>query len=647
VPKPFSKRAIAGFWMVRIIRAMLFILSLLLGAQSAQAATPSTNDYRMARSEAGSILVFEDAQVVPKRGYAIPQTGWERNALPIFWPPPVRKAKNDPHQTVWARMTFTRAALPSGPIAIYTIDSRERLIIFLNGVDIARNFASDDDLALGANKPLLVSVSQQLLRNGENEIIVRSQRTRQSDVGFGTIAIGSAAVLENMYYRQNMWRSLLQAGASYTMLALGFMVLALWRWRREEPELLFLGVSGIFWFLRNYQFFAGRAYEPFALFRFLSDVSVFIAGGAMLCYCVLHLRLPNRWFVVKYISTASILTAIGFTSLWGIPKAQVSAIGLAILAVVPIIFYLGRSWAHVPKGGAWPMLFVVCVLVLFSAHDMGRMPNIRWWEGFGFLMQPFAGIVLFFVFLMVTGRRLAVALSQVERANVELEASVAKARAELAASEEARREIEVERAIDSERARLMREMHDGIGSNLVTALAIAQKSKESPRTIATLQRALSDLKITVDSLAPVDGDLVALLANLRHRMQPDLAEAGLKSIWNAEECPPLIWLDAPNALHMLRIIQEAIGNILTHAKASELKIGCEPSEWEGHAGVEIELTDNGIGFDPVVARKRNHGLDNMHQRARMLGGRLSISAAPGTGATLRLWLPVERKGIDV
>jgi signal transduction histidine kinase len=630
--------------MVRNIRAILFILSLLLGAQSTQAATPSINDYRIERSEAGSILVFEDAQVVPKRGYAIPETGWARSALPIFWPPPVREATEDPHQTVWARMTFVRTALPEGPIAIYTIDSRERLIIFLNGVDIARNFASDNDLALGANKPLLVSVSQKLLRDGENEIVVRSQRTRQSDVGFGTVAIGSAEVLENMFYRQNMWRGLLQAGASYTMLVLGFMVLILWRWRRQEPELLFLGVSGIFWFMRNYQFFAGRAYEPFALFRFVSDISVFVAGGAMLCYCVLHLRLHNRWFVVKYISAVSLLTAIGFTSLWGIPKAQVSAIGLAILAVIPVLFYLGRSWAHVPKGGAWPILFVICVLVLLSIHDMGRMPNIGWWDGLGFLTQPFAGIILFFVFLMVTGRRLAVALGQVESANVELEASVDKARAELAASEEARREIEVERAIDSERARLMREMHDGIGSNLVTALAIAQKSKESPRTIATLQRALSDLKITVDSLAPVDGDLVALLANLRHRMQPDLAEAGLKSIWNAAECPPLIWLDAPNALHMLRIIQEAISNILTHAKASELKIGCKPSEWDGQAGVEIELADNGVGFDPVAARIRNHGLDNMDQRARMLGGKLWIEATEGKGSTLRLWLPNERKG---
>jgi signal transduction histidine kinase len=618
--------------MVPSIKKILTLLIWVIGIASAQAVRAETNDYILEQNPSGIILVFKNAEIAPKSGFAMPKHGWKREALPKSWPPPARWETSDPYQTVWARMRFDRKALPPGPIAIYTIDSRERLIFYLNGIDIA----------LGANKPLQVTVSQKLLRDGVNELVVRSQRTKQSDVGFGKIAIGSAQVMEDMYQRQNMWRGLLQAGASYTMLVLGFMVLLLWVWRRDEPELLFLGVSGIFWFLRNYQFFAGRAYEPFALFRFVSDVSVFIAGGAMLCYCVLHLRLPGRWLVVKYVIVLSVATALAFTSLWGIPKAQVSIIGVAIFGIVPVIVHLARNWAHVPKRGAWPILFVVCVLIILSAHDMGRMPNIGWWEGLGFLTQPFAGIILFFVFLMVTGRRLAVALGEVERANSELEANVAKARAELAASEEARRMIEVERAIDSERARLMREMHDGIGSNLVTALAIAQKSKESPRTIATLQRALSDLKITVDSLAPVDGDLVSLLANLRHRMQPDLAEAGLKSIWDAEECPALPWLDAPNALHMLRIIQEAIGNILTHAKASELRISCRPAAEKGEEGVEIELADNGVGFDLAVARKPNHGLDNMDQRARMLGGSLQVEAIPGQGTSLRLWLPVER-----
>jgi signal transduction histidine kinase len=634
-------------WMARSIRALLLLLLWTFFGPALHAAPSVLSKYSVEQSQSGRIMIFTAADVAHEQGYAIPKSGWRNSALPKLWSPPTKWATQDPHQTAWARIRFDSKDLPDGPIAIYTIDSRERLMIYLNGIDLARNFASDDDLALGANKPMLVSVSQQLLRDGVNELIVRSQRIKQSDVGFGTVAIGSALPLEHMYQRQNMWRGLLLAGASYTTLALGLMVLIFWFRRRQEPELLFLGISGIGWFLRNYQFFAGRAYEPYSVFRFVSDVSVFIGGAAMLCYCVLHLGLPGRWLIVKLVMAVGIATGIAFTNLWGVPGGHVAAITLALLGIIPVVVHIVRSWQKVPKGGAIPIFLVVALLVVFSIHDMGRMPSARWWSGVGFLTQPFAGIILFLMFLMITGRRLGVALSQVEQANIELEASVAKARSELAASEEARREIEVERAIDGERARLMREMHDGIGSNLVTALAIAQKSKESPRTIATLQRALSDLKITVDSLAPVDGDLVSLLANLRHRMQPDLAEAGLKSIWNAEECPSLNWLDAPNALHMLRIIQEAIGNILTHAKASELRIGCKPSECDGQAGVEIELADNGIGFDPVAARKRNHGLENMDQRARMLGGRLSIDASPGTGATLRLWLPVERKGCAV
>lgn len=627
--------------MARIARQFLLLLLLLCSGQGALA-VPDDAGYKKLSDRYGEILVFTEAEIAASTGFSIPQHGWAKQKIPVAWPPPPRGYSNDPKQTVWARMRFDSASLPGGQIAIYTIDSRERLIIFLNGVDIARNFADENDLALGANHPLQVSVSRSMVRAGTNEIVLRAQRTKRSDVGFGFIAIGSATKISKLYQTQNFWRGLAQAGGSYAMLVLGFLVLFLWFLRRTEPELLFLGLSGIFWFFRNYQFFAGRAYEPFGLFRFISDVSVFVAGSAMISYCVLAMGIPNRWSIVKFVFAIGTVSAIAFTLLWGVPYAQLSVIVACTLAMGVVALQVLKYWKVVPSGGFWPLLFVICVLAVLSIHDMGRMPNVRWWDGLGFLTQPFAGVILFFVFLVVTGRRLVSALGTVEQAKATLESNIALVRKELAASEAARRQMEVESAIASERERLMREMHDGIGSNLVTALAIAQQSKESPRTIATLQRALSDLKITVDSLAPVDGDLVSLLANLRHRMQPDLAEAGLKTIWQVEECPPLPWLDAPSALNMLRIIQEAIGNVLSYAQASELCIGCAPVAHDGRAGVQIQLADNGVGFEKQNTRKDGHGLNNMRQRAHSIGAILTIETAVGNGTTIGLWLPLCR-----
>lgn len=95
----------------------------------------------------------------------------------------------------------------------------------------------------------------------------------------------------------------------------------------------------------------------------------------------------------------------------------------------------------------------------------------------------------------------------------------------------------------------------------------------------------------MDSLEPVEGDLVALIGNLRHRMAGDLSDAGIACKWNAEPCCPLSWLDATNALHVLRIFQEAIGNVLSHSNATEIHIGCR------------EQHHNGVGYDPVYGAR--------------------------------------------
>ena len=210
---------------------------------------------------------------------------------------------------------------------------------------------------------------------------------------------------------------------------------------------------------------------------------------------------------------------------------------------------------------------------------------------------------------------------------------------DLAQSELARRELEVLNAIESERERLMREMHDGIGSNLITALAIAKQADESPRTIQTLRRAISDLKITVDSLAPVQGDLVALLANFRHRLEPDLREAGLKCVWKVEPCPSLPWLDSVNALQMLRIIQEAVGNVLVHSNATCITIGAKPASHKGLDGIETWISDNGVGFD-LNLTSGGRGISNMRARAQSLGGEFMKMSKLNEGTKIVLWLPL-------
>ena len=112
-------------------------------------------------------------------------------------------------------------------------------------------------------------------------------------------------------------------------------------------------------------------------------------------------------------------------------------------------------------------------------------------------------------------------------------------------------------------------------------------------------------------------------------------------LFRSAAVPPLAWLDAVNALHVFRILQEAIANIVKHSGAGEISVTCHTHAQNGRGGVQITLSDNGIGFD-LNAKPMGRGLANMASRAISVHGEFAVESRIGGGTTTLLWLPFER-----
>jgi signal transduction histidine kinase len=580
-----------------------------------------------------------------------PEAGWQSRPMPQI--SLAREAVIGPGKdiTAWARVEFDQSMLAAlgsnAPLALMTENNREHVTVYLNGVELFNNAADRNARVLGWNRTYLVLLPQALLKADNNQLIIRVGSRAGFNLGIGTIAIGHQQALSDYTRSQTAKRITGPLVANLAMVILAGVAMLMWFARREEKTILWLVLSSALWFVRNYHFFAPEApFDP-ALFRDISYYSIYFAISASLSFCVVFLNLPKARWIILCMFAAGIALSLGRWVIFEVLRNDglVSLVALGVVVIVLALMirdaFARRTLDH------FTLIGVVCAIVGLSLHDIGRISNLAWWDGLGFHSQPYVGLFLFIVFSVSVGRRFVGALTMVERLNVTLEHRVDQARNELAASEAARRELEVLSAVDSERERLMREMHDGIGSNLITALAIAQKQDESPGTIATLKRAISDLKITVDSLAPVEGDVVALLANFRHRLEPDLKLAGIKCVWGVQPCPALPWLDPVNALQMLRIIQEAIGNVLAHARATRLEIACYPEPWpnapDGKAGIAIVIMDDGVGFDVGASDQLGRGLANIAARARALGGTSTVVASKGAGCRVWLWLPLSRQ----
>ena len=252
---------------------------------------------------------------------------------------------------------------------------------------------------------------------------------------------------------------------------------------------------------------------------------------------------------------------------------------------------------------------------------------------------------LFTLFLLVAYRRYNGALAVAENANLHLAERLKAQEAELAQAHERLLAGEREQTLMHERQRLMREMHDGVGSSLMSALRVVEFNKAGTvNLVQLLQECIDDLKLSIDSLEPLDCDLLALLAGLRYRLGPRLEGAGLRLHWEVSDLPALPWLDAQAALHVLRILQEVLTNIIKHSGAREITVRTAQAPLQGRAGVQVLVEDDGHPFDraqaPTEGRK---GLANMRTRALALQARLDWAPLAG-GNRFTLWMPLERAG---
>jgi signal transduction histidine kinase len=244
------------------------------------------------------------------------------------------------------------------------------------------------------------------------------------------------------------------------------------------------------------------------------------------------------------------------------------------------------------------------------------------------------GVVVFLVTLV---RRYAAALSASEKASSLLEAKLTERERELRESYDKLREVEQASLLSQERQRLMREMHDGLGSALMSSLVAVQRGQmDSADIVQVLRECVDDLKLTIDSLEPVGDDLLILLATLRYRLEGRLEAAGIKLEWHVNPVPSLPWLNPTLSLHILRIVQEILTNVLKHARAQTIRLTAAHDDTH----ISIAVEDDGVGFDVDKAVHAGRGLANLRQRAALLNALLQFESRPG-GTRVCLQLPIK------
>ncbi len=181
--------------------------------------------------------------------------------------------------------------------------------------------------------------------------------------------------------------------------------------------------------------------------------------------------------------------------------------------------------------------------------------------------------------------------------------------------------IERARFQQEERETLMADMHDGIGSQLVsTVAALRIKPMDQQEVVAVLQHCIDDLRLTIDSLEPTHQDILTLLGNFRYRIESRLRIMGIQLRWDVNDIPDLAYLNPRTSLQFLRIVQEAFANIVkhSHCKEIDLKVAFKADH------IEVRIEDDGVGAEADGSgTPTGKGLKNMSRRAEQMGLKFS------------------------
>lgn len=564
----------------------------------------------------------------------VPRDGGTTLALPYYWDRESRE--RDGIGTF--RMTFPYRANGRGTPGFYLARAANSFEMRLNG----KLLASSGDLCApalyGGQRPLYIPVPEAMLQP-ENELVVTIAARANARGGLSAIEFGPDSVVRARYDRALWFRvvgPLVIAAVSLVLAAIAFTI---W-WRQRDPMFGLYALAEVAWAISLAEFFLTDAPLPRGLWQviILAGRAVFMLATARFAFIVIDVRARwPRWLVNGYLWLKLPLIVL-MASVLSVPYLKIVDWGInVVMACVVGGALVWSAWRR-PNQERVVLAVALGLATLLTSADFVRISVIGdfYWET---ALTKYVSLLFSLAMAWLLVDRFTRTSRMLAALNRDLDRTVAQREAELRELYAHSREIEREQAALKERGRIMRDMHDGLGSTLVGALSLLRSGRGTPAVMQKhLQHALDALKLSVDAMQDVGGDLGAVLGTLRYRLRDRLAAAGIQMDWQVERVPPVQGLTPQIVRELQYLLLEAFSNAMQHAGGKPIQVICKavPNAAADTSTIVIEVRDAGPGFD-TGAETPGHGLDNMRSRAAAIGADLEISSsAAGTSVRVRL-----------
>jgi signal transduction histidine kinase len=510
-----------------------------------------------------------DLSKVPWSTVTVPQTV----ALPIEQ---IKKPDDDVARA-WFRFSVAvpDQVNPAEPLALYgTRVMASAYSVWINGQPI---YADLDDWRIQWNYPLFVQIPHSQLKPGQVlNIDVALPYQISQGYALGSVCFGKSNELRSLNNQRRYLQTTLPVVGMFLVGIMGIFSLLMWRKRPSESEYLWLALTAVFVIVCNLQFIYEFSYSDTksAWYGSLVDAA---SSWIFLTFFIFALRFnklnyPKAEAALIFVTVANTVLTVPLWD-WQVNALRLQHyITMASYVQVAAIF----TWLAISRRTMQHILFFLGVwtLLVTGFHDVTYLtsradPDQIFWF-------PYGAFLLFFLAEYLLQNRYLAALGQVEQSNQILADKLQEREQQLLAKQALLLQAEQDQAKLAERARLSQDIHDGIGSALTgTLIGLRSSTTTAAQAAQAVRECLDDIRIVMESLEPTANDLTTLLGTLRQRFATRLEATNLLLEWDIAPLPPLPWLDAPQALDILRAVQEIITNTLKHAHATQLRIAAQ------------------------------------------------------------------------
>lgn len=345
------------------------------------------------------------------------------------------------------------------------------------------------------------------------------------------------------------------------------------------------------------------------------------AVAYLLLASVSELSFRFRFLWMAYLVAALALLSWGFWGLWRFEAAYLAWRVLNVVYFAWMFFALRKKLLRSAGLQVW-LVFGASLLAL--GIGLNDMVGAKGWDlAITWTHYVFAGYLLL-MWMLVTGRvSVRGGLARVPEGSADPPGS--------------------SQAVAMERSRIAQELHDGVGSQIVSLLSGLDRSVPQQEEMASaLEQCLLDIKLLVDAIEDNSACVVDALGRLRYRVQHALDRLGISMVWEVDVDGPLEQVCGERSRQVLRITQECLSNAMRHAQATTVWVSCRylPDQ----QALFLCIRDDGQGFVAGAGAGFGHGLEGMRRRASAMGGRLDITGDAGRGTCVELTLPLGPPG---